>query len=145
MTSSTDQSAIAALLATGRVKFISALVVIALVLGIVTEGISISINYYTLKKLKCDTIASMVTVAASYSSQELHNNKVPSRWQNDAASCLGVDYPVATKPISEPDEGYKETKQDLIKAGVPEAEASHLALNACLSRFGENSPACKTN
>ena len=38
----TDQSTVAALLSTARVRFISTLVVIALLLGIATEGISIA-------------------------------------------------------------------------------------------------------
>ena len=90
LTSSTEPSAIDTVLATARLKFISGLVVIALALGIVAEGISISINYYTLKQLKCDLVDSMIKVSSSYSSEDFHNNKVPHRgnWQNYAEPCL---------------------------------------------------------
>jgi hypothetical protein len=147
LTGSTDQSALAALIATGRLKFISVLVVIALVLGIVSEGISISINYYTLKKLKCDMIESMIKVAASYSTADLHNNKYPNtnNWEYYAPSCLGVDPLVATKPISEPHDpkSLKEQIQKLIKAGYSEDEAKKIALDTCRYNFGEDSPKCK--
>ena len=90
MTSSTDQSALAAVLVTARVKFISGLVVVALVLGIVTEGLSLLINYYTLKKLKCDMIDSMIKVSSSFSLEDVRNNKYPYRhnWLNYAEPCL---------------------------------------------------------
>ncbi len=50
----TDQSALAAVLATARVRFISALVVIALLLGIVTELLSIASGYYNTLKLAAE-------------------------------------------------------------------------------------------
>ena len=50
----TDQSTVAALLSTARVKFISALVVIALLLGIAAEGISIVTGYYNMQKTKAE-------------------------------------------------------------------------------------------
>jgi hypothetical protein len=50
------------------VKFISALVVIALVLGIMSEVISIETSFYTLRKARCDASLSATEAKAKGSS-----------------------------------------------------------------------------
>jgi len=56
-----DQSTVAAVLSTARVKFISTLVVIALLLGIATEGISIVSGYYNMHKLAAEATTAVET------------------------------------------------------------------------------------
>ncbi len=91
MSSSSDQSAIAALIATGRVKFISFLVVIALLLGIFSEVITVAINLYTWRKLRCDMVSSMFKVASeTMSGHEIGDPKFYwlHNWQKYREICL---------------------------------------------------------
>lgn len=80
-----DQSTIAAILTTARVRFISALVVVALLLGIVAEYLSITTAFYNLLKARCDAAISAVTA--------LSNGSVPgksygNRQQDFLRDCL---------------------------------------------------------
>ena len=53
----TDQSTLVAVLSTARVKFISTLIVIALVLGIAAECMSLVTAYYNMRKAGAESEA----------------------------------------------------------------------------------------
>jgi hypothetical protein len=69
----TNQSTLAAVLSTARVRFISALVVVALLLGIATEGISITSAYYNLRKVRCDAALSAIEAGTKGSTRDDHH------------------------------------------------------------------------
>ncbi|MGO9172237.1 MAG: hypothetical protein ACLP7P_09760 [Rhodomicrobium sp.] len=76
---------ISASLSSARAKLISMLIVIALVLGIVTEAISMMTGFYGLRKARCDAAMSAVQVEAHGTSLNDHG---PNKVRLYVAECI---------------------------------------------------------
>lgn len=84
----TDQSQpveqISIVLKTATARIIAFLAIAALLLGLIAEGITITINYYSLRKLKCELAESIVKIEATYRTQ----GRQKPRWEEFAEDCI---------------------------------------------------------
>jgi len=152
LTGSADPSVLDAVLSTARVRFISALVVIALLLGIVSEVISVTISYYTLRKTRCDAATSAIeALAKGMKPENLQRGELATDSYLD--DCLassketkatkGFDINILT-PERIKGRTLKEIKERLkTQPGWTQTLIDEWAPQLCTLYNGKDSPVCK--
>lgn len=77
---------VSASLSSARARLITTLVIIALVLGIITEAISMMTSFYGLRKARCDAAMSAAHVQAQ--GRTMSDVGEPSSVQNFVSACI---------------------------------------------------------